>query len=262
VGICLLMLLFFPWIHPPYYPGFAFNTCAMGISSKPFRKYKGESIHYIIVKKEEIAYTKQVVPAARQRSEDIPLDSLVSFNHTMTREFFLPHHMEYELEIHYIDGTIKTIPGVDENSDLYKRLSPYILPLAFSPDKNPVSSFSFPPTPDGIHEDFACFHELTVDTLVLSAGTYVAGQDIPAGTWHVVVLSGSGYVSGGKADHGGIRGKMGGKKHPSHYSSLNLPLGSYLCIKGTLQLKLVSIISYQNAHVKMPSCIQRDATHT
>ncbi len=77
----------------------------------------------------------------------------------------------------------------------------------------------------------------------LSAGNYVAGVDIPAGTYNLTATSGSGNVSSSNMYSGGLNEIMGSPADEytqETFNNLSLPEGETLSLTGTVVLHIVS----------------------
>lgn len=77
----------------------------------------------------------------------------------------------------------------------------------------------------------------------LSAGNYVAGVDIPAGTYNLTATSGSGNVSSSNMYSGGLNEIMGSPADEytqETFNNLSLPEGETLSLAGTVVLHIVS----------------------
>ena len=77
----------------------------------------------------------------------------------------------------------------------------------------------------------------------LSAGNYVAGVDIPAGTYNLTATSGSGNLSSSNMYSGGLNEIMGSPADEytqETFNNLSLPEGETLSLTGTVVLHIVS----------------------
>ena len=77
----------------------------------------------------------------------------------------------------------------------------------------------------------------------LTAGNYVAGVDIPAGTYNLTATSGSGNVSSSNMYNGGLNEIMGSpadEYSQETFNNLQLPAGETLSLGGTVTLHIVS----------------------
>lgn len=77
----------------------------------------------------------------------------------------------------------------------------------------------------------------------LSSGNYVAGVDIPAGTYNLTATSGSGNVSSSNMYSGGLNEIMGSPADEytqETFNNLSLPEGETLSLTGTVVLHIVS----------------------
>ena len=77
----------------------------------------------------------------------------------------------------------------------------------------------------------------------LSAGNYVSGVDIPAGTYNLTATGGSGNVSSTNMYSGGLNEMMGSpadELYHDTFNNLQLPEGETLTLGGTVRLHIVS----------------------
>lgn len=77
----------------------------------------------------------------------------------------------------------------------------------------------------------------------LIAGNYIAGVDIPAGTYNLTATAGSGNVSSSNMYNGGLNEIMGSpadEYSQETFNNLQLPAGETLTLGGTVTLHIVS----------------------